>query len=134
LALSSAHLGISAADYSPFETAFLSSIETAFDSHTALVWTKVWREIRETVVPACVEHEAAHGTMRPLRLSGSSTLRDATETEAMTHYALYAHKLVSSSGDEDDNDPKSVNRRLYTSLHNTIEDYESAAALPSRFS
>jgi hypothetical protein len=124
-------LGIAVTDYSAFERAFVSSLATAFDSPTALVWKKVFTEILEFVLPECVHQEALLVTQRPLRVSGGSTLRDASESEAVVYYAEYAFKLITSNGDEEEKDPSSVHRRLYTSLHNTIDDeyYSESVAL-----
>jgi hypothetical protein len=124
LARSGSQLGISVTDYASFEKAFVSSIEIAFDAPTALIWTKVWRDILKLLLPEYVEQEAQLGTRRPLRMSGSRAFREShlSESESLGYYAEYASMLVTSKGDKEDNDPHSVHRRMYTSLHNCLDN------------
>jgi hypothetical protein len=134
LARSGSQLGIAVADYSCFERAFVCSMETAFDAQTALVWTRVWRDILRLLLPECGEQEALLGTKRPLRMSGRSAFREShlSESESIECYAEYVSQLILSKGDEEENDPNSPHRRLYTSLHNSINfnDFDSIMMQP----
>jgi hypothetical protein len=131
LARSGSQLGIAVADYSCFERAFVCSMEIAFDAQTALVWTRVWRDILRLLLPECGEHL---GTKRPLCMSGRSAFREShlSESESIECYAEYVSQLILSKGDEEENDQNSPHRRLYTSLHNTFHYNNELELEPSR--
>lgn len=123
LALSSAHLGIRVRHFELFEKAFLETIQYCFQEQPNIVlsWKKLYTSILRIVLPECTRQESTTSMKRQLRLSGNSNLRDSPENDVITYYAEYAFRLISTVHN-DENDLNSVNSRLSTSLHNSIEN------------
>jgi hypothetical protein len=118
LSINSSHLGISPADYTSFEFAFLDSIKKlSFEEKAIAASKKMLSIILETVVPLCRNESLK--TKRPLRSSGGSQLRDAPESEVVAYFAEFAFKMILPLDESED--PNSVYTRLTTSLHNSVE-------------
>jgi hypothetical protein len=133
LALSSLHLGIFSYNYQIFQNTFLEIIHEEFplDNKLYNVWKKIFIIIFNIVLPECKKQEEETSLRRPLRMSGNSNLRAITMNETIEYYADYAYKLIlitTTTGHGDDSDdPYSVNSRLSTSLHNSVDFDQSHA-------
>jgi hypothetical protein len=138
LALSSLHLGILSYNYTLFQDIFLQIIQQEFPEELKLqkAWKNVFTIILNIVIPECQKQEASTSIQRPLRMSGNSNLRAISEDETCEYYAEYAYKLILISTDNGDaeGDPYSVNSRLSTSMHNSVDFGESIPGYRSQTS
>ena len=126
ISLSSSHLGITIQDYYIFQKIFLEVIKVSFINEEIIwsSWKVLYSSMLLIVIPECQNQESLSSIKRQLRLTGSSNLRDSPEKEVIAYYSKYAFRLISTINNEE-NDFNSVNSRLSTSMHNSIEnEYE----------